>query len=156
MVSTLNRSDGESAVSERRAFLNTVADGLDQDPRFNKVIYQRSTDRRSDGMGRLNTLTVVFNLDWPLDEAPISLEESLPKTAVAAAIFRVKDFLERRLMVPLNLLDIHSGCVRVRYEAPEGVNVWSVLSALQALEAVADSFGVLEAKANISGRAIRA
>lgn len=143
-------------MSERRAFLDTVADGLDQDPRFNKVIYQRSTDRRSDGAGRVNTLTVVFNLDWPIENAPVSLEESLPKTAVAAAIFRVQDFLERRLMAKLNLLDIHAGCVRVRYEAPQGISPWSVVSALQALQAVADSYSVMDAKAHISGRAIRA
>lgn len=129
--------------------------GLSPNPLNPRVIYSSGTDRRPTG-GRLNTITIIFGLDWPNDAAgPADDEASLPQSAATASIFRVKDFLERRLLAQIRLLDIHAGCITVRYLLPDEVKPWSVQSAIAALNDVRDSFCVLDAKANVAGRAIK-
>lgn len=140
--------------AERQAFLNEIARNT---PRFPRMIYSAGSDRIAEG--KIDTVTIVLDLDWPMGNAPeptaSDLLNSVEKAIVAGTIFRVKDFLERQLMAEISLLDIRAGCVRVRYRTPDGLSFNAVLAALRALMENRELFSVLEAKANIGGQAVR-
>jgi hypothetical protein len=135
----------------RNRFLSEIAENTTNLP---GMIYAAS-ERPAGGV---NVLTVVFGLEWPKKRGqPVdskNLYESARLQAIASEIFRVKDFLERRLLTEVNLLDIRIGCVRVRYAIEGQIDRSSVHSAMRSLLDHRDLYSVTSVSGNVDGRAV--
>lgn len=136
----------------RDSFFSSLAESKTSLP---GMIYSAAPARRGE---QLDTITVIFALDWPVDRgkpAPAGqLRESKELQAITSEIFRVKDFLERHLLARVRLLDVRVGCVRVRYSIEGGVDADRVADALRGLLDKRDFYSVSSASGNVGGRAV--
>jgi len=121
-------------------------------------IYSERSDRNDDG-SRINTITVAMALHWPSEKGkplPASCAMDDPRmTSILAAIFRVKDFLERQLMEGIELLDVRPGCVNVRFALRAETRSEDVSVALTRLDSVRSNFDVVSIAGHVNGRAIK-
>ncbi|WP_213772867.1 hypothetical protein [Bradyrhizobium sp. dw_78] len=146
------KEQGFFVMRDRRSFLSEIAE---HPANFARTIYSAPTRAPE----KANTITVVFDLEWPEERGkPINsrlIYESTKLKAIGSEIFRVKEFLERRLLATLDLLDIRVGCIRVRYVIREGVDRFLVRSALRSLVENKDAYSVTSVSGNVEGRAVR-
>jgi hypothetical protein len=123
----------------------------------NRIFSERS-DKKPNG-SRVDTITVIMRFHWPSEKGkplPATLALDDPRMAsILAAIFRVKDFLERQLMEAIELLDVRPGCVNVRFALDPGTRPEDVSVALKRLHGVRANFDVADAAAHVNGRAVK-
>ncbi len=104
-------------------------------------------------------LTVILALDWPtIKGKPLEtrlLQDDLRLAAIAASVFRVKDFLERQLFQKVSVLEIKPGCVTVKFGLSGATAPEVVTSAVQNLLASAANFDVISAVGHVHGRSIK-
>ncbi|MEZ5529721.1 MAG: hypothetical protein R3E57_07270 [Porticoccaceae bacterium] len=121
------------------------------------VVYSLGKYFKSDG-SPVNTVTVRLALEWPLKKGkPLDtkyLSSSFEMAVAASEIYRVKNYLESRMGEDINVLDIRTGCINVRFSLPDDVDVSMVKQAVTSLSNNKDIYGVLCVDGNVSGRSI--
>lgn len=122
------------------------------------MLYSSGIDKNRDG-SRFNSITIIFNLEWPKNNHYTddfsNLQNSHQKFAIATTVFRTKDYLERQLSEEISIMDIRPGCIKVRYKLSKNIRIETVYKALINLEKLKSNFYISSVNGHVNGRAVK-
>ena len=137
--------------SARRAFTETFMYGNTAD---GPTVYRER--RRTDLSARDdNYIKVVLDARWPKGSDRLGDESlQLKRNTVGGSLFRVKILLEQILGEELDVIDIRTGCVTVRFRLPTAMRTLSVKRALERLWAQRDTYSVIDVMGHMDGKSV--
>lgn len=142
-------------ISARESFFRIFSES---DKVFPNIIYQSKSDL-IECRSRKSCITIIYSLEWPTIKGnPVRYCEAKEKDSannVISAIFRTVDFFGRQLGSDLRLVDIRTGCVRVRYLYDESVDARRLSLSLSKFSNFSSFYDATHISALLNGRSVQ-
>ncbi len=97
---------------------------------------------------------LAASLQESTEGKPHLLSDTFKLAVVGSALFRLQICIEQALHSRVQLLDIRTGCIRVRFKLPDNIDEYVVRHALTTLQDRREIYDVMHSSGHIKGKDI--